>query len=59
MGNDASTAAATLGRLGGHARTRSQTPEELSAQGRKAAEARWAKTKAKKAVKKPARGKGK
>lgn len=40
-----SNAAAELGRLGGHARKKKQTPEALSEQGRKAAKARWAKRK--------------
>lgn len=37
-----------LGARGGKARARNLSPEELSEQGKKAAEARWGKAKAKK-----------
>jgi hypothetical protein len=40
-------AAVALGRKGGFARKKKLTKEELSEQGRKAVEARWAKEKAK------------
>ena len=45
-------AAVSLGRKGGKARAKKLTKEELSEQGRKAIQARWEKTAAKKAGKK-------